>query len=88
MTRTFPITVPPDGVAIVDGFTVDGVSGGVYKVLGEGTHNVTITDGEYHVVSYEQGNHKFCEELRTAAKNNWARAHKFPLPGWYDCGVN
>ncbi len=86
-TRTFSFTIGDDAVGIVEGYIVDGVEGGVYKALPAGTYTITITDGAYTIVHKELGNQIFCDRVRLAAQNGWARAHQYPLRGWQDCRI-
>lgn len=85
-TRVWNQAVEADKVAIVGGFRVDGVSGGVYKALpGNQTVNVAVTDGFIAIVRADWANAEFCFRLGQAKQFGWAHNTIQPLPGWAPC---
>ena len=85
-TKVWQIELLPNTVAIIGGYEVDGLSGGVYKVLnGPGLIETTVTDGFVSVVQAEWGKEEFCFRIKQAEQFGWAHAHLFPLPEWEAC---
>lgn len=82
-TKTYKIEILPDAVAIVGGFKVDGVDGGVYKAqAGPGTLQTTVTDGFVAITKKDWGQGEWCFRLGQAVQYKWAHAHESPLAGW------
>jgi hypothetical protein len=85
-TKTYKIEILADAVAIVGGFKVDGVDGGVYKAIaGPGTLQTTVTDGFVAITKKDWGQGEWCFRLSQAVQYKWAHAHETPLSGW-TCG--
>ena len=85
-TRHWSIQLRDGSVAVIGGFTVDGVSGGVYKAVGPGgTVDTTVTDGFISIVENIWGNQEFCFRVQQAVQYGWAHNTVLPLPGWTPC---
>jgi hypothetical protein len=73
-------------VAVIGGYVVDGISGGVYKaVAGPASLTVSVTDGFYSIVTKESGQVEFCSRLAQARQHGWAHGTEHPLPDWLQC---
>jgi hypothetical protein len=82
-TRHWVIQLLPGTVAVIGGFTVDGVTNGVYKAqVGPGTLDTTVTDGFIAITRAEWANAEFCFRIAQAVQFGWAHAHVEPLAGW------
>jgi hypothetical protein len=82
-TKHWVIELLPDTTAIIGGFTVDGVSNGVYKAqAGPGKLDVTVTDGFVAIIKNEWANAEFCFRVSQAIQYNWAHQTELPLSGW------
>lgn len=82
-TKHWVIQLLPGTTAIIGGFTVDGVTNGVYKAqAGPGTLDVIVTDGFVAITKNEWANAEFCFRIAQAVQFNWAHKTVLPLPGW------
>lgn len=84
-TRHWRFELLPGSVAVIGGFIVDGVSNGVYKAVGSGVVDTTVTDGFLAVVENQWANNEWCFRLGQARQFNWAHNTEQPLSGWSSC---
>lgn len=81
--QCWEIPIKEGFVAVVGGFTVDGVSNGVYKAIeGPKTITVRVVDGFALVAVREAAQGEFLFRVNQAIQYNWARNTIQPLPGW------
>ncbi len=80
------IPVDADKVLIVGGYTVGGISKGVYKAFaGNQTVNVSVTDGFASVIKGEWGNQEWCFRIAQANQYGWLHQTEQPLTNWKAC---
>ena len=85
-TKRWVLDVLQGTVAIVGGFTVDGISNGVYKAIeGPARLDTTVTNGFLAITIDEWGNGEFCFRIGQAIQFGWAHNTEQPLPGWTSC---
>lgn len=92
-TKNWKVQLLPGTVAIIGGYTVDGVTNGVYKAQeGPGQVDTTVTDGFVAIVISDWSYGEWCFRLSQThtepAKLNqpdWARENRNPLDGWAQC---
>lgn len=71
-TKDITYYVCPRQIAIVGGYKVNGLSGGVYKLVGPGTYTDTITDGFVMVVDKSVAAKEWQFRLYQVHQNKWA----------------
>lgn len=82
-TQTWTLEILPNMVAIIGGYTVNGLTQGVYMAqAGPSALNVTVTDGFVAITKSEWGNQEFCFRVDQAIQYNWAHNTVQPLAGW------
>lgn len=84
-TRCWVVTVKPGFIAVIGGFTVDGVSNGVYKAVAAGTLTTTVTNGFLAIPVAEVARDEYCFRLGQAVQYKWAHSNEFPLVNWTAC---
>lgn len=88
-TKRWIIDVLQGTVAIIGGFTVDGVTDGVYKaVAGPARLDTTVTDGFLAITKSEWGNSEWCFRIGQAVQYGWDHQHESPMSGWNCAGAN
>ncbi len=78
--KTWRIKLIPGTAAVVGGFTVDNVAGGVYKTY-TSDFSVTVKDGFVSVVKSEWLKDEYDFRVGEAVKYSWAHAHLYPPTG-------
>lgn len=81
-TKLYQFDLVPGTMAIIGGFTVDGVSGGVYKVVQSGHVSTTVTDGFALAIITDWAPNEFWFRVNQAYQYKWAHAHVIPLSDW------
>lgn len=84
--NVWTIKIPVNGVLIVGGVTVNGVSGGVYQAWSGGqTVTIDVTNGFALVTLDRWANWEFCFRVEQAVQYEWAHGTVEGLPAWTAC---
>lgn len=85
-TMCWMLPIKEGFVAVIGGFTVDGVSGGVYKAIdGPATVTTRVTDGFAAIAVEEVARGEFCFRVGQAVEYGWAHNTVEPLAEWTAC---
>lgn len=84
--NVWEIKIPSNGVLIVGGTDVNGISGGVYQAWAGGqTVSVDVTNGFALVTLDKWGQWEFCFRVSQAVQYGWAHGTVTGLSNWASC---